>query len=152
MANKKIVVVFGATGNQGGSVIKSILSDPKTANEFKIRAITRDPSKPNAKALEAQGVETVAGDINSKDDIQAALQDAYAVFAVTNYWEKMDESLEEEQGRNIADLSKVFLTSKQESNTSSGPPSSTSPTSPTAPTRTSTTSTPKPASNPTSAP
>ncbi|KAL8869034.1 MAG: hypothetical protein Q9174_004577 [Haloplaca sp. 1 TL-2023] len=106
MANEKIVVVFGATGNQGGSVIKSILSDPKTANEFKIRGITRDPSKPNAKALEAKGVETVAGDINSKDDIRAALKGAYAVFAVTNYWEKMDEALEEQQGRNIADLSK----------------------------------------------
>ena len=108
MAQAKILVVFGATGNQGGSVIKSILGDPKTAKEFKIRGITRDPSKPNAKALEAKGVETVAADINSKEQIKAALQDAYAVFAVTNYWEKMDAELEKQQGRNIADLAKVF--------------------------------------------
>ncbi len=107
MAEKKILVVFGATGNQGGSVIKSILSDPDTASKFKIRGITRDPSKPNAQALTAQGVECVAADINSKDQIKAALHGAYAVFAVTNYWDKMDAELEMNQGRNVADLAKV---------------------------------------------
>ena len=107
MADKKILVVFGATGNQGGSVVDSILSDPKTSNEFKIRGITRDPSKPNAQALTTRGVECVAADINSKDQIRSALQGAYAVFAVTNYWEKMDAELEMKQGRNVADLAKV---------------------------------------------
>lgn len=56
---QKVLVVFGATGNQGGSVINSILGDPRTAKEFKIRGITRDPSKPNAKALIDRGVECV---------------------------------------------------------------------------------------------
>lgn len=56
----KILVVFGATGNQGGSVIKSVLGDPKTAKEFKIRGITRDASKANAQALVAKGVEMVS--------------------------------------------------------------------------------------------
>ena len=107
MAAKKILVVFGATGNQGGSVINSVLQDPKTANEFKIRGITRDPSKPNAKALEKRGVECVAADINNADQIKAALKGAYAVFAVTNYWEKMDAPLEIKQGKTIADISKV---------------------------------------------
>ena len=111
MATKKIIVVFGATGVQGGSVVNSILSDPKTANEFKIRGITRDPSKPNAKALSARGVECVAADINSKDQISAALKGAYAVFAVTNYWETMDGEVEKKQGRAIADVSKVSLLS-----------------------------------------
>ena len=107
MADKKILVIFGATGNQGGSVIDSILNDPKTSSEFKVRGITRDPSKPNAQALTARGVECVAADINSKDQIKSALQGAYAVFAVTNYWEKMDAELEMKQGRNVADLAKV---------------------------------------------
>lgn len=107
MASKKVFVVFGATGNQGGSVINAVLGDPKTANEFKIRGITRDPSKPNAKALEARGVECVAADIDNKDQIRAAFQGAYAIFAMTNYWEKMDPKLEMQQGRNIADLAKV---------------------------------------------
>lgn len=58
-STQKILVVFGATGIQGGSVINSILGDPRTAREFKIRGITRDPSKPNAKALIDRGVECV---------------------------------------------------------------------------------------------
>lgn len=57
---KKIIVVFGATGVQGGSVIKSILGDSKAAAQFKIRAVTRDPSKPSAKALADQGCELVS--------------------------------------------------------------------------------------------
>lgn len=56
---KKVVVVFGATGIQGGSVIKSILEDPQAKEQFKLRGITRDPSKPNAKALAEKGVECV---------------------------------------------------------------------------------------------
>lgn len=59
MSAPKIFVVFGATGVQGGSVIKSILGDPRTAKEFKIRGITRDPSKPRAQELVKQGVEAV---------------------------------------------------------------------------------------------
>lgn len=109
MASKKIFVVFGATGNQGGSVINAVLADSKTASEFQIRGITRDPSKPNAKALEARGVECVAADIDNKEQIKSAFQGAYAVFAMTNYWEKMDAELEMQQGRNIADLAKVCI-------------------------------------------
>ena len=56
----KLLVVFGATGNQGGSVVESVLNDPRAAEEFKIRGITRDPSKANAKALAAKGVEMVS--------------------------------------------------------------------------------------------
>ena len=59
MASKKILVVFGATGGQGGSVVRSILSDPKTKASFTVRGVTRDPSKPSAKAIEALGAETV---------------------------------------------------------------------------------------------
>lgn len=60
MAAKKIFVVFGATGNQGGSVIKSMLADAKASQEFKLRGITRDPSSGRAKALAEKGVECVA--------------------------------------------------------------------------------------------
>ncbi|KAI9858231.1 MAG: hypothetical protein M1824_004401 [Vezdaea acicularis] len=106
MSSHKVVVVFGATGKQGGSVIKALLSDPQTAKEFKIRGITRDPSKPAAQALTKQGVECVAGDLNSKESLDKAIKGAYGVYAVTNYWEKMDGKVEEEQGRTIADICK----------------------------------------------
>ena len=55
----KILTVFGATGNQGGSVIRAVLADPVLSKEFKVRGITRDVSKPAAKALADQGVELV---------------------------------------------------------------------------------------------
>lgn len=57
---RKVVVVFGATGLQGGSIIEQILSDPKASSQFSIRGITRDPTKPAAKALTAKGVDCVA--------------------------------------------------------------------------------------------
>ena len=53
----KLITVFGATGNQGGSVIKNILADSTLSKTFKIRGITRDVSKPAAQALVKQGVE-----------------------------------------------------------------------------------------------
>jgi hypothetical protein len=56
----KLLTVFGATGNQGGSVIKAILNDPVLSKEFRIRAVTRDVSKPAAKELVAKGVEVIA--------------------------------------------------------------------------------------------
>lgn len=56
----KILAVFGATGNQGGSVIDTVLADPALSKEFKIRAITRDTSKPAAKALADKGCEVVS--------------------------------------------------------------------------------------------
>lgn len=102
----KLLVVVGATGKQGGSVIKSILSDSSASSQFKIRGITRDPSKPAAKALESQGVETVAGDIDDKASLVKAFQGAYAVFAVTDYWASMDMKKEIQQGKNMADAAK----------------------------------------------
>ena len=59
MTAKKILTVFGATGTQGGSVVKSILGDPKTAAEYSIRAVTRDSSKPAAQKLVESGAEVI---------------------------------------------------------------------------------------------
>lgn len=60
MATKKVLVVFGATGAQGGSVVKAFLGDSKLREGWTVRGVTRDTSKPSAKALEAQGAETIA--------------------------------------------------------------------------------------------
>ncbi|KFY67739.1 hypothetical protein V496_01413 [Pseudogymnoascus sp. VKM F-4515 (FW-2607)] len=103
---KKTIVVFGATGAQGGSVIKSILADPKAAAQFQIRAVTRDPSKPSAKALADQGCELVTADLNNEKDVVRALKGAYGAFAVTNFWETGDPSVEIAQGKNVADAAK----------------------------------------------
>lgn len=56
----KILTVFGATGNQGGSVIRTILADAVLSKSWKIRGVTRDTSKPAAKKLAQDGVEVVS--------------------------------------------------------------------------------------------
>jgi len=106
MASKKLVVVFGATGAQGGSVVKSILGDAKAAAQFSIRGITRDVSKPSAQALVANGAEMVSANMDDPKSVKAALKGAYAAYAVTNFWETMNEEVELAQGKNVADAAK----------------------------------------------
>ncbi len=106
MASSKILTVFGATGNQGGSVIASVLSNPKLSSEYKLRGITRDPSKPNAKKLTEKGVEMVSADMNDPDALRKAISGSSAVFCVTNFWETMSKETEMQQGKNVADISK----------------------------------------------
>lgn len=55
----KVLTVFGATGSQGGSVVRTFLEDPKLNSEWTIRAVTRDLSSNKAKVLASQGVEVV---------------------------------------------------------------------------------------------
>ncbi|KAK7962346.1 Pex13 protein [Apiospora aurea] len=106
MSDKKIITVFGATGNQGGSVVQTFLHDAKLKDEWSVRGVTRDVSKDSSKKLAAQGVDVVSADLNDKASIVEALKGSYAVFAVTNYWEKMDDKLEVQQGKNLADAAK----------------------------------------------
>ncbi|TVY80730.1 NmrA-like family domain-containing protein [Lachnellula suecica] len=106
MASKKVLVVFGATGVQGGSVVKAFLGDSKLKESWTVRGVTRDTSKPSAKALEAQGAETVAADLNDASSLKAAIKGAYAVYAVTNYWESKSADVEMKQGKAMADAAK----------------------------------------------
>lgn len=102
----KLITVFGSTGNQGGSVIRAILGHPELSRSWKIRGITRDPSKPNAVALSEQGVQMVAADLSSKSSILESIRGSDAVFGVTNYWEKGTLEHELMQGKNLADAAK----------------------------------------------
>ncbi|GFF43913.1 nmrA-like family domain-containing protein 1 [Aspergillus udagawae] len=103
----KLITVFGATGNQGGSVIDAILADPQLSKEFKIRGITRDTTKKSAQELAKRGVEVVSADLGSVDSLTAALEGTHTVFLVTNYWETMNADIEYSQGKNVADVSKA---------------------------------------------
>ena len=106
MAPSKILTVFGATGNQGGSVVRCVLSNPKLSSEYKLRGITRDPSKPAAKKLADQGVEMVSADMSDPEALKSAISASYAVFAVTNFWETMSKDTEVQQGKTIANICK----------------------------------------------
>jgi len=106
MATKKVLVVFGATGVQGGSVAKAILGDAKLRESWTVRGVTRDVSKASAKALETLGAETVTADLNDASTLKNAVKGAFAVFAVTNYWESHSADVEMKQGKAIADAAK----------------------------------------------
>jgi len=82
--SKKIIVVFGATGAQGGGLVRAILNDANS--EFAVRAITRDPNSDKAKELTALGAEVVAGDVDDPASISRALADAYGAYFVTFFW------------------------------------------------------------------
>lgn len=73
----RIVVVLGATGQQGGSVAAALL-----ARGWAVRAVVRDPSGQRARALAAAGVETVRGDLGDPDSLRAAFSGAHGVFSV----------------------------------------------------------------------
>ncbi|KAM0328256.1 hypothetical protein ACHAQA_005665 [Verticillium albo-atrum] len=78
----RLIVVVGATGNQGGSVTRRFL-----AANFRVRAITRNASSAAALDLAAQGAEVVAADLDDPASLTAAFEGANLIFSVTNYWE-----------------------------------------------------------------
>ena len=95
MNDRKKILVFGATGAQGGSVARHLLSRGK----FDVRALTRNASSPAAQALREAGAEVVEGNLDDRASLRAALEGIYGVFGVTNFWEHFDK--EAEQGRNL---------------------------------------------------
>lgn len=101
--SKRLVTVFGATGNQGGSVISTFLANPTLSQQFALRGITRNKDSSKAQALASKGVDLAVGDLNDPESLKEALKDSYAVFAVTNYWETLSTKIEVQQGKNIAD-------------------------------------------------
>ncbi|KAK9431019.1 hypothetical protein V1505DRAFT_369753 [Lipomyces doorenjongii] len=103
----RLLVVFGATGNQGGSVIRHVLADQTLSKEFKIRGITRDTTKPAAKQLIEKGVEVVTGNMSDANSLAAAVKGADTVFLVTNFWETASKATEVAQGKSVADACKA---------------------------------------------
>jgi hypothetical protein len=106
-----ILTVFGATGVQGGSVIRAVLADPVLSKTFKIRAVTRDASKPSAQALAQQheGIEVVSADMDSPASLAAALKDSHTVFLVTlpDMVTGAPAGTETRHGKNVADAAKA---------------------------------------------
>jgi len=78
----KVLAVFGATGQQGSSVVNHVIQDPELSAKFTIRAITRDPSSPKASQL-PKIVQVVQADVQDQASIEKALQGVHTVFAMT---------------------------------------------------------------------
>lgn len=100
----KILAVFGATGQQGASVINHVLSDPELSRQYKIRAIARDVNSAKAKQLSAK-VEVVRGDMEDQASLEAALTGAHTVFIMTvPSFAPNGTEVEYEQAKTMADV------------------------------------------------
>jgi len=104
MADRKIIAVVGATGAQGGALVRSILADPDGG--FAARALTRKATGDKADALRKAGAEVVAADLDDVESLVKAFTGAHGVFALTNFWEHFSADKEIEQARNQAEAAK----------------------------------------------
>jgi uncharacterized protein YbjT (DUF2867 family) len=105
MADKKIIAVVGATGAQGGGLVRAILADP--AGGFVARAITRKPDSDKARGLAALGAEVVEADLDDRASVERAFTGAYGAFLVTNFWEHFSPQKEIDQAHNMAVAAKA---------------------------------------------
>ena len=102
---KKIIAVVGATGAQGGGLVRAILADKD--GPFAARALTRNPANDKAKALAAAGAEVVAADLDDEKSVQQAFAGAYGAFCLTNFWEHFSVEKEVAQAGNMARAAKA---------------------------------------------
>ncbi|PGH05676.1 hypothetical protein GX51_02836 [Blastomyces parvus] len=108
MASQKLVTVFGATGSQGGAVVRSLL---RNSTAFRVRGLTRNPDSPKAKELAQAGVEVVGADGFKKNDLVNAFKDSWAIFANTN---SDDPAFDDPNGPVEFDLGRVIVDAANE--------------------------------------
>jgi uncharacterized protein YbjT (DUF2867 family) len=101
---KKTIAVIGATGAQGGGLMRAILADRQ--GPFAARAITRKPESEAARALASLGAEVVAGDADDPESLERAFAGAHGAFCVTPFWEHFSPARELAQAANMARAAK----------------------------------------------
>jgi len=104
MADKKVIVVMGATGAQGGGLARAILADG--SGPFSVRAVTRKPDSEKAHALANLGAQVVQADADDEASLDKAYAGAYGVFCVTNFWEHFSADKETAQAGAMARAAK----------------------------------------------
>lgn len=80
--SQKLITVFGATGTQGSSVLRSLAAN--TSKAFALRGITRNPSSDSAQKLSSFGVEVIQGDGWDKESLLTAFKGSWGAFVNTN--------------------------------------------------------------------
>ncbi|PQE31142.1 hypothetical protein CJF32_00008506 [Rutstroemia sp. NJR-2017a WRK4] len=108
MAERKLFVVIGITGNQGGSVAKTFLDDPEMRSKYRLRGITRDPTSSQSQKLISQGVEMVSANLHDQSTLLKAFEGAHVIFSVTDFWkpyfDEKNQAKAREQGKHIGEL------------------------------------------------
>lgn len=105
MSEKKIIAVVGATGAQGGGLVRAIMDDPDGG--FTARALTRNVDSPKAQELAALGAEVMAADVDDVSSLERAFNGAYGAFCVTFFWEHFSPEKEGQHARNMAAAAKA---------------------------------------------
>jgi uncharacterized protein YbjT (DUF2867 family) len=100
MTEKMTIAVVGATGSQGGGLVKAILAD--TEGPFAVRALTRNADSGKARELASQGADVVEADLDDEASVHRAFDGAYGAFVVTNFWAQ--RTPEEERARTRAEM------------------------------------------------
>jgi uncharacterized protein YbjT (DUF2867 family) len=104
MADKRIIAVVGATGAQGGGLVRAILNDD--SGRFAVRALTRNTGSDKAKRLKQAGAEVVAADLDDVESLKKAFNGAYGTYCVTFYWAHMSPEKELIHARAMAEAAK----------------------------------------------
>ncbi len=105
MSDNKIIAVVGATGAQGGGLVRAILDDPEGG--FAVRAITRNPNSDNARTVADLGAEVVQADLDDEASLRQAFEGVYGAYCVTNFWEHFSPDKEIAQARSLAAAAKA---------------------------------------------
>lgn len=105
MAEARIIAVVGATGAQGGGLVRAILDEH--GGPFSARALTRDPRSEKAAELARRGAEVVHADLDDPQSLRRAFEGAWGAYCVTNFWEHHSPERELQQARNMAEAAKA---------------------------------------------
>lgn len=101
---KKVIAIVGASGNQGGGLVRAILEDP--SGGFTARAITRDASSEKARQLAILGAEVVAASVDDIESLKTAFRGAHAAYCVTFYWDHFSPEKELAHAASLAQAAK----------------------------------------------
>ena len=105
MNGRKVIAVIGATGAQGGGLVRAILNDPK--GDFSARVLTRDVNGARAKDFARLGAEVVNADIDNSESLKKAFEGAYAAFCVTFFWAHLSPEKEMAEAKAMAVAAKA---------------------------------------------
>lgn len=105
MTDGKTIAVIGATGAQGGGLVRAILADPEAG--FRARGVTRNAGSDRALALIEAGAELVEADLDDRASLTEAFRGCHGAFCVTNFWEHFSPDKEKAQAENLAHAAKA---------------------------------------------
>lgn len=74
----KTIVVLGATGQQGGSVVRALAAD----GQWRVRTLSRNPNSDAARRLVNRGIDVVAGNMDDPGSLRNAFTGAHRVYSV----------------------------------------------------------------------